>query len=294
MKIQPYLFLLLLLLATRLTIMAQTYPPCGNMCFNAPNAISLLDPTQQLCAGNQIQFQFTGGLCGSDYITMGDGCSGPSAMQAYNPTNIGYTYGTPGTYTIEVYSTGTYCTYCTFVITIVGDCTPPNNEGVTPKCQSPFSPTPGDYILSFWVREDIPGFNGATYTSGMDVVLYNSFGPTFISVPPTTQFAIIDGWQKVEKTINIPVGTTTIDLKLKNSIATNDVFFDDIRFHPVNSGFKSYVYDPITLRLAAELDDRNYATFYEYDEEGQLIRVKKETEKGIKTIKESRTSVKKK
>jgi hypothetical protein len=43
----------------------------------------------------------------------------------------------------------------------------------------------------------------------------------------------------------------------------------------------------------AELDDRNYATFYEYDEEGTLVRVKKETEKGIYTIKESRSGLKK-
>ena len=53
---------------------------------------------------------------------------------------------------------------------------------------------------------------------------------------------------------------------------------------------KSYVYDPITLWLTAELDDNNYATFYEYDQEGQLIRIKKETARGIMTIQESRSS----
>jgi hypothetical protein len=40
----------------------------------------------------------------------------------------------------------------------------------------------------------------------------------------------------------------------------------------------------------AELDERNYATLYEYDEEGKLIRVKKETEKGIMTIKENKNN----
>ena len=53
----------------------------------------------------------------------------------------------------------------------------------------------------------------------------------------------------------------------------------------------SYVYDPISLRLMAELDERNYATLYEYDEEGKLIRVKKETEKGIMTIQENRDNI---
>ena len=53
---------------------------------------------------------------------------------------------------------------------------------------------------------------------------------------------------------------------------------------------KSFVYDPITLRLMAEMDERNYATFYEYDEEGALTRVKKETVRGVKTIQESRNN----
>lgn len=54
---------------------------------------------------------------------------------------------------------------------------------------------------------------------------------------------------------------------------------------------KSFVYDPISLRFMAELDENNYATFYEYDDDGTLIRVKKETERGIQTIKETRSSL---
>jgi hypothetical protein len=43
----------------------------------------------------------------------------------------------------------------------------------------------------------------------------------------------------------------------------------------------------------ADLDANNFATFYEYNDEGVLIRVKKETEKGISTIKETRSSYRK-
>jgi hypothetical protein len=53
---------------------------------------------------------------------------------------------------------------------------------------------------------------------------------------------------------------------------------------------KSYIYDPVSLRLSAELDDNNYATFYEYDEEGTLVRTKAETQRGIQTIKETRSA----
>ena len=53
---------------------------------------------------------------------------------------------------------------------------------------------------------------------------------------------------------------------------------------------KTYVYDPVNLRLVAELDENNYARFYEYDPEGTLIRTKAETRKGIKTINETRSA----
>ena len=51
---------------------------------------------------------------------------------------------------------------------------------------------------------------------------------------------------------------------------------------------KSFVYDQKTQRLMAELDENNYSTFYEYDLEGGLIRIKKETERGVFTIQETR------
>ena len=68
-------------------------------------------------------------------------------------------------------------------------------------------------------------------------------------------------------------------------------YFDDIRITPFNSVFKSYVYDPGTYRLIADLDDNNFATFYNYDEEGILVQIKKETEKGIQTIKTTRQNL---
>ena len=92
---------------------------------------------------------------------------------------------------------------------------------------------------------------------------------------------------KIEEVITIPANSWTMDINLING-GDNIVYFDDIRMHPFNSSMKSYVYDPISLRLWAELDENNYATFYQYDEEGKLIRIKKETSRGIKTIQESR------
>jgi len=50
------------------------------------------------------------------------------------------------------------------------------------------------------------------------------------------------------------------------------------------------VYDPVSFKLVAQLDENHMATFFEYDQEGLLVRTKKETSQGIVTITESRRS----
>jgi hypothetical protein len=66
-------------------------------------------------------------------------------------------------------------------------------------------------------------------------------------------------------------------------------FIDDIRVQPFDASMETFVYDPMNLRLMATLDDNNFALVYEYDEEGQLTRVKKETFQGVLTVTEVRS-----
>ena len=115
--------------------------------------------------------------------------------------------------------------------------------------------------------------------------------PSVYALSPKGQ--IIDGWQRIEAEIEIPIGATDIHIDLI-ALGMVDCYFDDIRFFPFDGSMMSYVYDPRNLRLMAQLDERNYATLYEYDEEGKLIRVKKETERGIMTIQENRDNIIKK
>jgi hypothetical protein len=112
--------------------------------------------------------------------------------------------------------------------------------------------------------------------TGSDVTLYPS-GP------------IIDGWQKYEGAVSVPTGVSTMTMTFVNS-STSTIYFDDIRMQPFNANMKSYIYDPVNQRLVAELDANNYASFYEYDEEGTLVRTKVETKEGIKTVTETRSS----
>lgn len=166
------------------------------------------------------------------------------------------------------------------------DCT---DKVLCTECVTSFSPTPGKYIVSAWVKEKDAPIGTTSYSnSSIEISFQNS---TVIIPPLLPTGAIIDGWQRIETEIEVPVGATGITIELIAGGA--DVYFDDIRFFPFDGSMMSYVYDPVSLRLMAELDERNYATLYEYDEEGKLIRVKKETEKGIMTIQENRDNIKK-
>ncbi len=142
------------------------------------------------------------------------------------------------------------------------------------------------YVVSCWVHEEswTPGTTNFENIT-MNVTFAQGTG-TPVTISPTG--AIIDGWQRMEGVVEISSTDAQVDISFVPTGGT--VYVDDIRFFPYDGSMKSYVYDPETLWFVAELDERNYATFYEYDEEGKLARIKKETEKGIMTIQESRNS----
>jgi len=149
-----------------------------------------------------------------------------------------------------------------------------------------FSPTPGKYILSAWVK-DVVTEQTHQYDGAVQVVCdYPSPNPNVVfDLTPTGP--IIDGWQRVIGEFEVQIDIEKLNIKLISS-ATGS-YFDDVRVMPFNGNMKSFVYDSLNQRLMAELDENNYATFYEYDYEGGLVRVKKETERGVFTIQETRS-----
>lgn len=144
-------------------------------------------------------------------------------------------------------------------------------------------------LFSAWVREDCgTPCNLNSYTQNQVKMQFNDAANTFQTFTPAGP--IIEGWQRYEGVFTAPAAATTMTMNLTNSSPNNRLYFDDIRIHPFNADMKGYVYDPRTLRLSAELDENNYATFYDYDEEGQMVRVKQETIEGVKTLKETRSA----
>ncbi len=64
------------------------------------------------------------------------------------------------------------------------------------------------------------------------------------------------------------------------------VWVDDVRMVPFSSKSTCYAYDRSSLRLIAQFDESHFATIYQYDGQGRLTRLVKETERGIKTVKD--------
>lgn len=159
-----------------------------------------------------------------------------------------------------------------------------------PPCQDclpTFMPSPGKYVLSAWVKEISPNagtttFNDPSLSINPHIEISDSIG---VVGQLYASGEIIDGWQKIEGQFTI-VNPNLFRVELISGL--KETLFDDIRVYPNEGSAITYVYDPFTYRLMAELDERNYATLYEYDEEGKLIRIKKETEKGVMTIQENR------
>ncbi|MEO5594821.1 MAG: hypothetical protein ABIR15_14935, partial [Chitinophagaceae bacterium] len=152
-----------------------------------------------------------------------------------------------------------------------------------------FKPQAGkQYLLSAWIKDDGNNvqYGPATETAKAAVEIITG-GQTFNTVKAGPR---VEGWRKVEVVFLIPAMAT--DIKIKFRSGSTIAWFDDVRIHPFDAQIKTYAYDSRSLRLWAELDENNFATFYEYDDEGVLIRVKKETERGIMTIKETRSAYK--
>jgi len=150
------------------------------------------------------------------------------------------------------------------------------------------------YIISAWVKENCgdpaSGIPCKNYTYSYNQIQVRLDGPTDIQTSLSPSGPIIDGWQRYEGVIEPRSTDQTVIIKFMNTGATT-VYFDDFRIHPFNATMKSYVYNPVNLKLVAELDENNYASFFEYDEEGNLVRTKVETKEGVKTITESRSTL---
>lgn len=221
-----------------------------------------------------------------------------------------YSFGENGNYTLTLTLMMGDCLFVFQESLSVGNCFQEEIETTVPAtcidCTSFSLIKKQKYLISGWTKlmkstdddsyENLPesfaynnAYIGISFLDSNNLLI----GGQEIKFYPSGE--LIDGWQKIQGQIIIPENALDIKIGLINENGNNiSAFFDDIRVHPFNGNLKSFVYDQATQKLMAELDENNYATFYEYDKEGGLVRVKKETEKGVFTIQETRSSTRKK
>lgn len=247
-------------------IYLNTYEHTGTYTLYGPLTNTGISSCQQISMGQVAQA--TGNLAGSINIPHGEGYY----ILRVSPTNC---IGTGDSYKVNIYVSARQAT-CK------------EEETACKDCIGSFSPNPGRYLISAWVKGEEKHKNSSYENPGIAV--------SFVGATDSSYFLpsglIIDDWQRIDGVVNVPA--TATDIKIGLYCESGNCLFDDIRFIPMDGSMISYVYDPVNLRLVAQLDERNYATLYEYDEEGKLIRTKKETERGIMTVTEGRNNIHKK
>lgn len=145
------------------------------------------------------------------------------------------------------------------------------------------------YTISFWYKKP--------KVSDWEASIYSLSTMSMIgSLNLNNSSLQVENWRRFEYTFKIPSNLSAgekIRLNIRSNNSVGNIIIDDLRISPANSSVTTYVYSPVNYVLAAQLDDNNYATFYNYDEEDNLTQVKKETERGVMTIKQTRKNVKK-
>jgi hypothetical protein len=227
-------------------------------------------------------------------MTLNYGDGSPTTAPLTSP--VSKAFAAPGTYTVTLKArrlNNSECEVENQVTITVVDCQVGCDPIECKDCIGSFAPEPGEYILSAWVQQ-ANSEQEVTFDGPVISLVFATGGTTNGTEGPfIPKGPIIDGWQRIDAKFTVPSTSSDVYVKLINT-SSKDIFFDDLRIHPLKASMKSFVYDPVSMRLMAELDENNYATFYEYDEEGALIRVKKETERGVKTIKETGNNTRKK
>ncbi|MEM8566147.1 MAG: hypothetical protein AAGF85_06770 [Bacteroidota bacterium] len=136
--------------------------------------------------------------------------------------------------------------------------------------------TSNEIIVQAWVK----GID-----SNLNVDLYSETG-TLISSNNWPILSRSGEWALASVAISVGISKYSLRLYYSGSPMPGAAM-DDIRVQPLDAEMNCYVYDPKTLRLLTVFDDQHFGLYYQYNEEGKLIRKKIETERGIKTIQET-------
>jgi hypothetical protein len=172
--------------------------------------------------------------------------------------------------------------------------------------------TDRSYVISAWVSRDNVDMPTLRSTGTLPVAERIGIRVTFLdgmAVPIGDPILlepggpVIEGWQQINGMLpGFPQGTASISIALQNGKQLRragnttveefkPAYFDDIRIFPETGNIETYVYDPLDYRLTASLDKNNFATLFTYQADGTLSLIRKETVRGVQTVRETRFSL---
>lgn len=117
----------------------------------------------------------------------------------------------------------------------------------------------------------------------------------FSVVAQTGEWKLYEAKVETDDWIN-PTTLSEINLGIFIETITNGsnppiIYLDDVRMQPLDAQMACYVYDPATFKVVASFDDQHFGLFYQYNDEGKLLRKMKETVRGMKTIVETQYNI---
>lgn len=152
-------------------------------------------------------------------------------------------------------------------------------------------------MARLWVKNELvnrqPKVNWNTPT-GLEVQLSNG---TAVSTGVGKKIAQVGEWVLLEYLFepSILVTGANYNLQLRTTELDGNgnplqVTVDDIRIQPLQAEMSTHVYDNKSFKLLATFGAEHFGAFYQYNEEGTLVRTLIETERGLKTIQESQSN----
>jgi hypothetical protein len=138
-----------------------------------------------------------------------------------------------------------------------------------------------------WVKTWLK--NNKFAVNGNPRIILNSGGTihSMTNVAQTGEWTLFEAKIPASAFTGLGLGSN-LDLFFKYDLAaTENLFIDDFRVQPMDAAVTCFVYDKPSKRLVAQFDDQHFGVFYQYNEEGKLVRRMVETEKGLVTLTET-------
>jgi len=144
-------------------------------------------------------------------------------------------------------------------------------------------------LLKVWIKSDRSNRDQIANELHCNAV---STGGTLLASYDFAEIARSGDWGLYESKIPAGISSgTNLRMKYDFNYAWENFLVDDVRLQPKDARVSTYVYDPATLRVVATFNDQHFGMYYQYNDEGLLVRKIQETTRGMKTTDETQYNV---